>query len=66
MHQEQLNILLQIIQSFFLNFCFNTSQLTNLTSRYRITTNAVLRDITCWPPGGATVHALDRKTDFLC
>jgi hypothetical protein len=34
--------------------------------RYRIiTANAVLRDVTCWPPGGATVHALDRKTDFL-
>jgi hypothetical protein len=39
---------------------------TYLTSLDRITANARLREITCWPPGGATVHALDRKTDFFC
>jgi hypothetical protein len=66
MQYAQLNILLLIIESFVLNFCFNTSQLTNLTSRDRITAMAILRDVTCWPPGGATVLALDRKTDFLC
>lgn len=27
--------------------------------------NVLLRDVTCWPPGGATVHALNRKTYFL-
>jgi hypothetical protein len=45
MLQEQLNIRLQIIQAFFLSFCFNTSQLTNLTSRDHITANAILRDV---------------------
>jgi hypothetical protein len=66
MLQEQLNTLLQIIQSFFLNFYFSTSQLTNLSCRDHITANAILRDVTCWPPGGATVHPLYWKTDFLC
>jgi hypothetical protein len=56
---------LQIIQAFFLNFCFNTSQLANITSRDSITANAIPCDVTCWPPGGATVHALNRKTGFL-
>jgi hypothetical protein len=58
------------LNRFFLIFAslllFNTSQLTNLTSRDRIIANAILRDVTCWPPGGATVHAPDRKTDFIC
>jgi hypothetical protein len=66
MQYEQLNILLQVIQAFFPNFCSNTSQLTNLISRDQITANAILRDVTCLPPGGATVLALDQKIDFLC
>jgi hypothetical protein len=66
MQLEQLNVFLQIIQALFRNFCFITLQLTILTSRDRITANDILRDVTCWPLGGAAVHALDRKSDFLC
>jgi hypothetical protein len=56
MQKEQLTSFCKSSNRFFLNFCFNTSQFTNLTSRDYITANATLRDVTCWPPGGATVQ----------
>jgi hypothetical protein len=47
MQQGQLNILLAItLCVFFRSFCFSTSYVTNLTSRDRITANAIPHDVT--------------------